>query len=81
VGDVGGDRLDPRERALADLVEDLGDPLVTPSVELGRIGDGPRVREQRVDVLDAVLEGVVFHRLLQRSALDGVRRDSAHRVM
>jgi hypothetical protein len=57
------------------------DPLGAALVPLRRVGDVPRVREQDVDVLDAVLEGVVLHGLLQGAALDGVLGDGLHRVV
>jgi hypothetical protein len=81
VGDVGDERLDPRERALADLVEDLATHSTRRESHSGVSVMLRAVREEDVDVLDAVLEGVLLHGLLQRAALDGVGGDALHRVV
>ena len=77
-GDVGRQRLDARERRLPGTRQNGGDPLHLPRDELGRAVERLGVREQQVDVVDAVGTGVLEERLPERAALLRVDHDGLH---
>src|SRR5699024_1512299 len=74
--DVRDERLDAGERRVVRAVDDLLDPLLPTSKELGRSRDGLRVGEEQVEVLDAVLKDVLLSSLLNRTEALGVRENA-----
>ena len=74
-GDVSREGLDSRERGVSRAAHDGRDPLGLALDEVGRVGDGLGVGEHQVDVLDAVLQRVLLHGLLQGAHLQPVLED------
>jgi hypothetical protein len=81
VGDVGPEVLDPRERGLLGAVDDAPDPLGPALVEVRRGLRRPGIREEDLDVVDAVLQRVVLHGLLEGPEALGLGEDALHRVV
>ena len=55
---------------------DIVDPLGLSLDEVRRVGDRLGVREQQVDVLDTVLQGVLLNGILQGADLSGILHDT-----
>jgi hypothetical protein len=82
--DVGVDGLDPAERGLASSAEEPSNPL-SPTLEVLRdIVDRDSIREQDIDILDAVLEVLLrigLDGLTKRAALHGILNDAGDGVV
>ena len=73
---VSAEGLDPRERALADPAQHRLDPLGTTLIELGNRGQSLGIREQNVNVIDAVRKSELFHSVLEGTTLGSVSHDA-----
>src|SRR5690606_36955930 len=75
VGKVSGAGLETGERKVTCAVQNRGHPLHPASDPLGSVVDLSRIREERLDVRDAVLLGVSENGLLPRTTLLRVSGD------
>ena len=73
--DVGNYRLDARKWRMLGLAQNIRNPLHPTRDHLGAVGNGLRIREEELDIIDAVITSVREERLLERAETRSVAHD------
>ena len=81
LGDVREHRLDARERSVVNSTHHLLNPASVTLDELGRIVQSASLREQPIDLLDAVSGSMLEEALLQTAVTLGIADDGLDRIM